>query len=119
MKCSIFWDIMQCSSSTDMFRWNAFVLSSRLKSKHSELTFTGLHSGISEKTEPFRHTIYPSITSVVLYGRETWSLTLKEEHKLRVFENRMQRRIFRPKRDEERGRRRKLHTRNGLHNLYC
>jgi hypothetical protein len=37
---------------------------------------------------------------MVLYGRETWSLTLKEEHRLRVLENRMLRRIFSPKRDE-------------------
>ena len=36
---------------------------------------------------------------VVLYGCETWSLTLREEHRLRVFENRMLRRIFGPKRD--------------------
>jgi hypothetical protein len=40
------------------------------------------------------------ILPVVLYGRETWSLTLREEHRLRVFENRVLRRIFRPKRDE-------------------
>jgi hypothetical protein len=37
--------------------------------------------------------------SVVLYGCETWSLTLREEHRLRVFENRVLRRIFGPKRD--------------------
>jgi hypothetical protein len=37
---------------------------------------------------------------VVLYGCETWSLTLKEEHRGRVFENRVLRRIFGPKRDE-------------------
>jgi hypothetical protein len=34
---------------------------------------------------------------VVLYGHETWSLTVREEHKLRMFENRMLRRIFGPK----------------------
>jgi hypothetical protein len=39
------------------------------------------------------------ILPVVLYGCETWSLTVREEHKLRVFENRLLRRIFRPKRD--------------------
>jgi hypothetical protein len=39
----------------------------------------------------------------VLYGCETWSLTLKEERKLRVFENRVLRRIFVPKRDEVTG----------------
>jgi dihydrofolate reductase len=37
---------------------------------------------------------------VVLYGRQTWSLTLRKEQKLRVFENRVLRRIFGPKRDE-------------------
>jgi hypothetical protein len=37
------------------------------------------------------------ILPVVLYGRETWSLTVREEHKLRVFENRVLRRIFGPK----------------------
>ena len=39
------------------------------------------------------------ILPVVLYGCETWSLTLREEHRLRVFENRVLRRIFKPKRD--------------------
>jgi hypothetical protein len=39
----------------------------------------------------------------VLYGCETWSLTLKEERRLRVFENRVLRRIFGPKRDEVTG----------------
>jgi hypothetical protein len=45
--------------------------------------------------------IYEAIVlPVVLYACETWSLTLKEEHRLRVFENRVLRRIFGPKRDE-------------------
>ena len=39
------------------------------------------------------------ILPVALYGCETWSLTLREEHRLRVFENRLLRRIFGPKRD--------------------
>jgi hypothetical protein len=39
------------------------------------------------------------ILPVVLYGCETWSLTLREEHRLRVFENRVLRRLFGPKRD--------------------
>jgi hypothetical protein len=54
---------------------------------------------------------------VVLYGCETWSLTLREEHRLRVFENRVLRRIFGPKRDEVTGDRRELLTEE-LHNLY-
>jgi hypothetical protein len=45
--------------------------------------------------------IYNTIVlPVVLYGRETWSVTLREEHRLRVFENRVLRRIFGPKRHE-------------------
>jgi hypothetical protein len=43
------------------------------------------------------------ILPVVLYGCETWSLTLREEHRLRVFENRVLRRIFGPKRDDMMG----------------
>jgi hypothetical protein len=53
---------------------------------------------------------------VVLYGCETWSLTLREVHKLRVFENRVLRRIFGPWRDEVMGGRRKLHK-EALHDL--
>jgi hypothetical protein len=55
---------------------------------------------------------------VVLYGCETWSLTLREEHRLRVFENTALRGIFGPKRDEVIGGWRKLHNEE-LHNLYC
>jgi hypothetical protein len=54
---------------------------------------------------------------VVLYGCETWSLTLREEHRLRVFENRVLRRIFGPKRDEVTGEWRKLHNEE-LHDFY-
>jgi hypothetical protein len=52
-----------------------------------------------------------------LYGCETWSLILREEHRLRVFQNRVLRRMFGPKRDEVTGEWRMLH--NGeLHILY-
>ena len=55
--------------------------------------------------------IYRTITlPVVLYGRENWSLTLMYERKLRVFENRVPRRIFGPNRDEVTGKRRKIHN---------
>jgi hypothetical protein len=57
------------------------------------------------------------ILPVVLSGCETWSLTLREEHRLRVFENRMLRMIFGPKRDEVTGEWRKLHKEK-LHDLY-
>jgi hypothetical protein len=48
--------------------------------------------------------------SVVLYGRETWSLTLREEYTPRRFENRVPRRILGPKQQVVRGGWRKLHT---------
>jgi hypothetical protein len=57
------------------------------------------------------------IIPVVLYGCESWYLTLIEEHRLRVFENRVLRRIFGPKRDEVTREWRQLHSEN-LHNLY-
>jgi hypothetical protein len=57
------------------------------------------------------------ILSVVLYGCETWSLTLREERRLRVFENRVLRRVFGPKRDEVTGEWRKLHNEE-LNDLY-
>jgi len=54
----------------------------------------------------------------VEYGCETWSLTLREELRLRVFENRALRGIFGPKRDEVSGEWRKLHNEE-LNDLYC
>jgi hypothetical protein len=57
------------------------------------------------------------ILPAVLYGYETWSLTLREEHRLRVFENMVLRRIFGPKRDEVTEEWRKLHKEE-LHILY-
>jgi hypothetical protein len=57
------------------------------------------------------------ILTLVLYGCENWSLMLREEHRLTVFENRVLRRIFGPKRDEVTGEWRKLHNEE-LHNLY-
>ena len=55
---------------------------------------------------------------LVVYGCETWSLTLREERRLRVFENRVLRRIFGPKRDEVTGEWRKLHNEE-RNDLYC
>jgi hypothetical protein len=54
---------------------------------------------------------------VVLYGCETWSLTIREEHRLRVLENRVLSRIFGPKRDEVTGEWRQLHNEE-LRDLY-
>jgi len=52
-----------------------------------------------------------------LYGCDTWSLTLREERRLRVFKNRVLRRIFGPKRDKVTGQWRKLHSEE-LNDLY-
>jgi hypothetical protein len=62
--------------------------------------------------------IYRILTlPVVLYGCETWSLTLRKERRLRVFENRVLRRIFGPKRDEVTGEWKRLHNEE-LYKLY-
>jgi hypothetical protein len=57
------------------------------------------------------------ILPVVLYGCETWSLTLREEHRLRAFENSVLRKLFRPKKDEVVGGWIKLYNEE-LHNLH-
>jgi len=76
------------------------LFSSRLLSKNSKIKI-------------YRTTILP----VVLYGCETWSLTLWEERKLRVFENMVLRRIFGPRKDEVKGEWRRLHNEE-LNDLY-
>jgi hypothetical protein len=77
------------------------LLSSRLLSKNLKIKI-------------YRNIVLP----VVLYGCKTWSLTLREERKLRVFENMVLRRIFGPRRDEVTGEWRRLHNEE-LNDLYC
>jgi hypothetical protein len=75
-----------------------------------------LSSRLLSKNTKFR--VYRTIIlHVVLYGCETWSLTLKEEQRLNVFESRVLRRIFGPKRDEVTGEWRRLHDEE-LNDLY-
>jgi len=76
------------------------LLSSRLLSKHLKIKIN-------------RTIVLP----IVLYGCEIWTLTLREERRLRVFENRVLRRLFGPKRDEITGEWRKLHIEE-LRDLY-
>ena len=69
-------------------------------------------------TSNLKFKIYRTIIlPVVLYRWETWSLTLREERRLQVFENRVLRSIFGPKRDEVTGEWRKLHNEE-LNDLY-
>ena len=63
------------------------------------------------------HTLCLRYGIVILYGCGTWSLTLTEKRRLRVFANRVLRRVFRPKRDEVTGEWRKLHNEE-LNDLY-
>jgi hypothetical protein len=77
------------------------ILSSRLLSKNLKINI-------------YRYIILP----IVLYGCETWSLTLREERRLRVFENMLLRRIFGPRRDEVKGDWRRWHNEE-LNDLYC
>jgi hypothetical protein len=85
---------------TEQFKKLSYILSSRLLSKNT-------------KIRVHRTVVLP----VVLYGCETWSLTLREEQRLRVFENRVLRRIFGPKRDELTAEWRRLHNEE-LNDLY-
>jgi hypothetical protein len=71
----------------------------------------------SEMNSKKQNILYIVIFLVVLYGFETWSLTLTKEHRLRVFVNRVLRRTFRQKRTEVTAEWRTLHNEE-LHNLY-
>jgi hypothetical protein len=75
-------------------------------------------SNQSVATHVLKIRIYNTIIlSEVLYECEAWSLTLREGHRLRVFEYRVLRRMFGPRRDEVTGECRKLHNEE-LHDLY-
>jgi len=80
----------------------------------AELFFSASFTFKNKNNKIYRTMILP----VVLYGCETWSFTLREERRLRVFENRVLRRIFGPNRDEVTGEWRKLHNEE-LNDRYC
>jgi len=61
--------------------------------------------------------IHRNTTPSVLYGCDTWSLTLREEYRLKVFENRVLRKIFGSQREKETGDWRRLHNEK-LHDVY-
>jgi len=88
-----------------------------LKRPSCELLMLVLIESFSLRSKDLKIKIYRTIIlAFVLYGCETWSLTLREERRMRVFENKMLRRIFGPKRDDVRGEWRRLH--NEELNLY-
>ena len=89
-----------------------FILSSLLVHIQAASLITLFSAKIQSNT-------FRTITSpVVLYGCETWSLTFRDERRLRVFENRVLREIFGPRRDEVTGEWRRLHK-DELYDLYC
>jgi hypothetical protein len=98
------------TSPTSGFRSVGIV---RSRTKATELLLLLLVVVVAFVIRIYKTTILP----VVLYGCETWSLTLREEHRLGVVENRVLRRVFGPKRDEVTGEQRKLHNKE-LHDLY-
>ena len=85
--------------------------------KSDRIKFAGKYSRHT-RFMPVRHVLFTIILPVVLYGCETWSLTLREERRLRVFENRVLRRVVGSRRDEVTGEWRKLHNEK-LNYLYC
>ena len=93
-------------------------IKSRLKSGNT--CYHSVHNLLSSRllSKNLKVKIYRTIIlPVLLYGFETWSLTLREERKLRVFENRVLRKIFGPRRDEVTGEWRRLHNEE-LNDLY-
>jgi len=92
------------SQNTTIFSVSSIIIKSRLKLGNACYYSVQniLSSSLLSKTlkiKMYRTIILP----VVLYGCETWSLTLREERRLRVFENRVLRRVFGPKKDEVTG----------------
>jgi hypothetical protein len=97
----------------------AQIFSSQSRLKSGDACYHSVQNRLSSRliSKNLKIKIYKTvILLVVLYGCETWSLTLREEHRLRVFENRVLRRIFGPKREEDVSWR-KVHN-DELHDLY-
>ena len=93
-------------------------IKSRLKPGNASCLSVQTHLSSSLLSKNLKIPIYITlILPVILYGCATWSLKLMEERRLRVFENRVPRRIFGPKRDEATGEWRKIHN-EALNDLY-
>ena len=112
---SIITSMIHNHSSTTDAAWPQRFTASLKKHVHTQLPACShsvqklLSSTVLSKNVKIK--IYGTVTlPVVLYGCETWSLTLRQGRRLRVFENRVLRRIFGPKGDEARGEWRKVHN---------
>jgi len=92
-------------------------IKSRLKSGNACYHYVQNLFSSNYLSENIKIKVYITIICVFLYGCETWFLTLREGHRLRMFENRVLRRIFGPKRDEVTGKWRKIHNEE-LNSLY-
>jgi hypothetical protein len=79
------------------------VIRSRLNSRNVWSIQFRIFFSCPSPLKELKHYIIKTVILLVMYGCETWSLTLQEEHRLRVSENRVLRRIFGPKREEVAG----------------
>jgi hypothetical protein len=96
--------MMNTCAVVEIYR-HYFLISALISNRYLHV-LTALSSEETASVTHFvRHLVAPelfrsTVAKNILYGCETWSLTLREERRLRVFENRVLRRIFGPKRDE-------------------
>ncbi|KAJ4446100.1 hypothetical protein ANN_12792 [Periplaneta americana] len=108
--CTIFSSYMSAGCNTTHFDGEILAIDMALSQLPGRINIEDL---VMLKIRIYKTVILP----VLLYGCETWTLTLREEHRLRVFENKVLRKIFGAKRDEVTGEWRKLHN-TELHALY-
>ena len=109
----IFGDNLNISKFYSRRNYELFEVRECLLSSGADSFFSSSMFSKIIKTKTYRTIVFP----FVLYGCETWSLTLRGERRLRVFENRVLRRVFGPKKDEVTGEWRKLHNEE-LSDLY-
>ena len=109
----------KCTQTLIIFslKWIVFWITRQWLAVYCTVTRTVMLSQLHQSVGYFLVFILFTVGCGDLYGCETWSLTLREEHRLRVFENRVLRRVFGPKRDEVTGEWRKLHNEE-LSDLY-
>jgi len=106
---------------TNLINQNSFAEEIKSRLRSGSACYHSVQNLLSSRwlTKNLKINIYRNIIlPVVLYGCQIWSLTLRKERKLRLFENMVLRRIFGPRRNEVTGERRRLHNEE-LNDLYC